>query len=71
LNSLMLLGPWSPLKKSQAMRGFLPILSSIWNGWKNDIDLGFDELILHNVNTAQEQFIDDFGEKVLPVLAKP
>jgi coenzyme F420-dependent glucose-6-phosphate dehydrogenase len=38
---------------------------------KNDIDLGFDELILHNVNTAQEQFIDDFGEKVLPVLAKP
>jgi len=32
------------------------------------IDLGFDELILHNVNLQQEQFIKDFGEKVLPHL---
>lgn len=36
---------------------------------KTDLELGFDELILHNVNTAQEQFIEVFGEKVIPVLA--
>ena len=35
---------------------------------KADIDLGFDELILHNVNSAQAQFINDFGETVLPAL---
>lgn len=35
---------------------------------KADIDLGFDELILHNVNSAQSQFIDAFGEAVLPSL---
>lgn len=33
------------------------------------IELGFDELILHNVNREQQQFIEVFGEKVLPVLA--
>ena len=33
------------------------------------IDLGFEELILHNVNREQEQFIEVFGEKVLPALA--
>lgn len=33
--------------------------------------LGFDEIILHNVNTKQEQFIEVFGEKVLPVFNKP
>ncbi|MBD3886473.1 TIGR03885 family FMN-dependent LLM class oxidoreductase [Phormidium tenue FACHB-886] len=37
---------------------------------RQDIELGFDELILHNVNREQEQFIDLFGEKVLPVLAE-
>ncbi len=35
---------------------------------KADIDLGFDELILHNVNSAQAQFINDFGETVIPAL---
>lgn len=34
------------------------------------IDLGFSQLILHNVNREQERFIEVFGEKVLPVLAK-
>lgn len=34
------------------------------------VDLGFDELILHNVNPEQEQFIKDFGEQVLPVFAR-
>jgi len=32
--------------------------------------LGFDELILHNVNREQEQFIEVFGEKVVPALTK-
>lgn len=36
---------------------------------QKDIELGFDELILHNVNREQQQFIEVFGEKVLPVLA--
>ena len=30
-----------------------------------DLALGFEEIILHNVNTNQEEFIDAFGEKVL------
>ncbi len=33
-----------------------------------DMELGFDELILHNVNREQKQFIDIFGEKVIPTL---
>ena len=36
---------------------------------KDDIELGFDELILHNVNREQEQFIEDFGKTVIPKLA--
>jgi coenzyme F420-dependent glucose-6-phosphate dehydrogenase len=35
---------------------------------QNDIELGFNELILHNVNREQQQFIEVFGEKVLPQL---
>ena len=35
---------------------------------KQDIELGFDELILHNVNREQEQFIETFGNSVLPHL---
>ncbi|UYQ95496.1 TIGR03885 family FMN-dependent LLM class oxidoreductase [Chitinophaga horti] len=31
-------------------------------------ELGFDTVILHNVNTHQEVFIDDFGQQVLPLL---
>jgi coenzyme F420-dependent glucose-6-phosphate dehydrogenase len=37
---------------------------------QKDIELGFDELLLHNVNREQELFIETFGEKVLPVLTK-
>jgi coenzyme F420-dependent glucose-6-phosphate dehydrogenase len=37
--------------------------------WINEyISLGFDEIILHNVNTGQKQFIEVFGERVLPKL---
>jgi coenzyme F420-dependent glucose-6-phosphate dehydrogenase len=32
------------------------------------IDLGFENIILHNVNREQELFIRDFGEYVLPAL---
>ena len=35
-----------------------------------DLDLGFERLMLHNVNLEQERFIDDFGAKVLPTLLK-
>ncbi|MES2571798.1 MAG: TIGR03885 family FMN-dependent LLM class oxidoreductase [Verrucomicrobiota bacterium] len=33
-----------------------------------DIELGFEEIILHNINTNQEEFIERFGAKVLPQL---
>ncbi len=37
--------------------------------WINEyISLGFDEIVLHNVNRKHEQFIEDFGSKVLPKL---
>jgi probable non-F420 flavinoid oxidoreductase len=33
---------------------------------RQDMQLGFDRIILHNVNKQQEAFIKVFGEKVLP-----
>jgi len=33
-----------------------------------DVELGFDNIILHNVNSGQETFINHFGKEVLPVL---
>jgi probable non-F420 flavinoid oxidoreductase len=36
---------------------------------KQDLSLGFERIILHNVNRNQEYFIREFGEKVLPKLA--
>jgi coenzyme F420-dependent glucose-6-phosphate dehydrogenase len=35
-----------------------------------DLDLGFSQLMLHNVNLQQEPFIEAFGEKVIPELLK-
>jgi len=35
---------------------------------KQDATLGFEKIILHNVNTKQELFINDFGKHVLPQL---
>ncbi|MFC6905380.1 TIGR03885 family FMN-dependent LLM class oxidoreductase [Halalkalicoccus tibetensis] len=35
---------------------------------RKDLDLGAEKVILHNVNTNQEQFIEDFGESVLAEL---
>ena len=31
-----------------------------------DMELGFERIILHNVNRQQEEFIRDFGKSVLP-----
>jgi len=36
---------------------------------RKDIELGFSEIILHNVNREQQPFIEVFGEKVLPALS--
>lgn len=33
---------------------------------QGDIDCGFTQIVLHNIGTNQEEFIDTFGEKVLP-----
>lgn len=35
---------------------------------QHDLDLGFSQLILHNVNLQQERFIEVFGDKVVPQL---
>lgn len=35
-----------------------------------DIELGFNSLVLHNVNREQEFFIEQFGEKVIPQLLR-
>jgi coenzyme F420-dependent glucose-6-phosphate dehydrogenase len=32
------------------------------------IQMGFDEIVVHNVNLHQEKFIEDFGSKVIPSL---
>ena len=34
------------------------------------IDLGFDEIHVHNVGRNQEQFITAFGKHVIPQLTK-
>jgi len=40
--------------------------------WLNDyLELGFEELQLHQVSRNQHMFIDAFGAKVLPQLTKP
>lgn len=36
---------------------------------KQDIKLGFNEIILHNVNREQKQFIQVFGKEIIPVLS--
>lgn len=33
------------------------------------VDLGFEKIYLHNVNGIQHEFIEDFGQYVVPVLA--
>jgi probable non-F420 flavinoid oxidoreductase len=38
-------------------------------GWlREDLEMGFDHLYLHNVNLEQHAFIEAFGERVLPSL---
>jgi len=39
------------------------------NDWIQELaSFGFEKIILHNVNRNQEQFIEAFGEHVLPEL---
>ncbi|RAW02922.1 TIGR03885 family FMN-dependent LLM class oxidoreductase [Pseudochryseolinea flava] len=38
------------------------------NHIKNYIDMGFEKIVLHNVNREQELFIEDFGRYILPKL---
>jgi len=35
---------------------------------RQDLELGFDHIYLHNVNRGQKRFIEDFGDRVLPAL---
>jgi hypothetical protein len=35
---------------------------------RQDFELGFSRLYLHNLNRRQAEFIDAFGENVLPQL---
>jgi coenzyme F420-dependent glucose-6-phosphate dehydrogenase len=37
---------------------------------QNFVDMGFDEIYLHNVGRNQAEFISTFGEKVLPNLRR-
>jgi alkanesulfonate monooxygenase SsuD/methylene tetrahydromethanopterin reductase-like flavin-dependent oxidoreductase (luciferase family) len=39
--------------------------------WLQDfVDLGFDEIYLHHVGQEQREFLDVFGAKVLPQVAR-
>lgn len=37
---------------------------------KRHTDMGFEKIVLHNVNLEQQQFIEDFGEKIYPLIIK-
>ncbi len=38
---------------------------------QQSLDLGFDRIYLHNVGLNQTEFIQDFGEMVLPMIPRP
>lgn len=43
----------------------------VYEKWLNKYkDLGFEKVILHNVNTNQELFIKDFGKNILPLFQR-
>lgn len=57
--------------KKEEMTKFVNISSNVDKHieWiKNYLDLGFEKVILHNVNREQEKFVRDFGMRVLPQL---
>ena len=35
---------------------------------REDLSIGFEKIFLHNVNRNQEQFVEEFGDRVLPEL---
>lgn len=57
--------------RPEDLKGMVHVSSSLQQhtDWiRQYIDLGFEKIILHNVNREQERFIQDFGDKVLPQL---
>jgi len=53
----------------EELKGMVRISSDVQQhiDWiAKDMELGFERVILHNVNREQELFINDFGEKILP-----
>lgn len=57
--------------KPEEMKDFVnisPDLGQHAEWLKEYVEMGFTELVLHNVNTRQEKFIEDFGKTVLPKL---
>jgi coenzyme F420-dependent glucose-6-phosphate dehydrogenase len=63
----------SAFVKPEDMRQFVrvsPRLEDHRRWLQEDLDMGFEELYLHNVNRQQRQFIDDFGKAVLPELLR-
>ncbi|GAB4383254.1 MAG: TIGR03885 family FMN-dependent LLM class oxidoreductase [Elainellaceae cyanobacterium] len=59
--------------KPEEITSFVRISSDLQQhiDWiQQDIEMGFSEVILHNVNCQQQQFIEVFGEKVLPALTQ-
>jgi coenzyme F420-dependent glucose-6-phosphate dehydrogenase len=56
----------------QEMKDMVRISSDVQKhiDWiKKDMELEFDRIILHNVNRKQKEFINVFGEKVLPAFS--
>jgi coenzyme F420-dependent glucose-6-phosphate dehydrogenase len=63
----------SAFVKPEDIRDFVRISSrlEVHCRWlQEDLDTGFEELHLHNVNRRQRPFIDDFGKGVLPELLR-
>jgi alkanesulfonate monooxygenase SsuD/methylene tetrahydromethanopterin reductase-like flavin-dependent oxidoreductase (luciferase family) len=60
------LGEFVTVEKLKEMVNISPDIDFHADLIKSYIDLGFNTIILHNVNRNQETFIKDFGEKLLP-----
>jgi coenzyme F420-dependent glucose-6-phosphate dehydrogenase len=57
--------------KPEDLRDMVRISSNLQDhiDWiMEDMDLGFEKIVLHNVNREQEAFIEDFGKYVLPAI---
>jgi coenzyme F420-dependent glucose-6-phosphate dehydrogenase len=62
----------SALVKPQDLHQCVRISSDVGKhiAWlREDVRLGFQKIILHNVNRDQETFIEDFGKEILPLFS--